>query len=135
MPAEARHALAQQYLDLPRLYLSSDADPITDRGNRHRVCARARVRLLNPSSRSTSQHLRVKLDPEQTEVDAATLTIGGDTVRISADDEHGRVVPVDLPPGTTEGEITVETPDVTCGQASDAELPAVSADLELTPPG
>jgi hypothetical protein len=134
MSSDAQRALARQYLDLPRLYLSSDADPLTDRGDRHRVCARALLRLVNPAAHATSQHLRVKLDPEDTDVDAATLRIGGHTVRISADDEHGRVVAVDQPPGTTEGEIAVATPDVTCGRVSDAELPSVSAELELTPP-
>ena len=40
MSASARHVLAQQMLDAPLLYLSSDAEPMVDRGNRHDVCGR-----------------------------------------------------------------------------------------------
>jgi hypothetical protein len=128
-----RHTLAQEYLDLPRLYLSSDADPITDRGGKHNICAKARLQLVNPGGRPTSQHLQVVLDPERADVESATLTIAGRTVRVS-DDPDGTRVPVTLEPGTTAGEITVQTPGVTCGETFDGELPAVEASLEVTAP-
>jgi hypothetical protein len=131
MTDDARRTLAQQFLDLPRLYLSSDADPIADRGGSHNVCARARLQLVNPGTRATSQRLLVEVDPQETGVDSGTLTIGGHTVPVS---DRGRAIAVTLPPGTTEGEIRVYTPDVICGRTPDDRLPSVSAELQVTPP-
>src|SRR6185503_19464692 len=48
LSAGARRALAQEMLDAPRLYLSSDADPLTSRGERHDICAHGSLTLVNP---------------------------------------------------------------------------------------
>jgi hypothetical protein len=129
---DERRELAQQFIDLPRLYLSSDADPITDRGDSHRICAHARLQLVNPGNRPTSHQLVVAIDPEETGVETATLTIAGHETQISGGDET--VIPLTLYPGTTEGELALYTPDVTCGSTIDSQLPSVSAELRVTPP-
>jgi len=128
-----RDALAQQYFDLPRLYLTSDARPITDRGDFHRTCARATLLLVNPGSHDNNARLRVTLRTNHSAADHAELTLNGRTVRIS-DHWTGKVVAIHIPPGRTVGQITVHTPGVRCDATPDNTLPSVAARLQLAAP-
>jgi len=128
-----RDALAQQYFDLPRLYLTSDARPITDRGDFHRTCARATLLLVNPGSHDNNARLRVTLRTNHSASDHAELTLNGRTVRIS-DHWTGKVVAIHIPPGRTVGRITVHTPGVRCDATPDNTLPSVAASLQLAAP-
>ena len=48
MSAAARRSLAEEMLDAPLLYLSTDVDSITSRGDIHAVCAEGAFTLVNP---------------------------------------------------------------------------------------
>ncbi len=133
MSARAERALARQYLDLPRLYLSSDAAPLTDRGDSHAVCAEARLQMVNPGTRTVAAHLLVTLDPEQTTVESAQVTVNGRTLRI-ADSHDGTLIPIDVPVGISDGRVTLHTPGVRCNATTPNALPSVAASLQLAAP-
>jgi len=63
----------------PRLYLDADASPITDRGDPHSVCRRARLQLVNPS-RSTAQ-VQLRLEFRRDHSDATVQTLWSSETR------------------------------------------------------
>ena len=56
------------------------------------------------------------------------MTIDGRRVPITVDNDIRRV-PVDVPPGTTKINISVDTPDVRCQSTPLNTLPSISAHL------
>jgi hypothetical protein len=123
--AGARHALVQQLLDAPRLYLSADAGPITDRGEAQNICAHASLMLVNPGARSASREIVVTLNQRRSAAQYGSVAINGRAVRVSTR-RRGTVVPVDVPPGTTTIAISVDTPGVRCGATPSNTLPSIS---------
>ena len=131
MTRAEKHALAQQLLDAPRLYLSTDTDPITSRGDRHTICASGSLSLVNPGSHSVRERLEVVYAQRRSGARVGHVTIRSRKVPITT--HAGRnVIRVTLPPGTTRAEIAVVTPGVRCASASVDSLPTVSAGLEPT---
>jgi hypothetical protein len=128
MTAAGRRALAQQLLDAPRLYLSTDADPIATRGERHAVCANGSLSLVNPGSRPARRELVIIYTQRRSEAVAGSVTIGSRQVPIETD-RRVNIIPVLLPPGTTKAAISVETPGVRCKSVLVDSLPSVSATL------
>jgi phosphoglycerol transferase len=134
MSARARRELVQQLLDAPRLYLSSDADPIVSRGDRHDICADGTLTLVNPGTRAVRQQLEITLTQRRSAARRGHVTINARTVPISSG-RRGNVIPVDLPPGTTTIKISVNTRGVRCQSVPVVSLPSVSAVLGPVPPG
>jgi hypothetical protein len=128
LSAGARRALAQQMLDAPRLYLSSDADPLTSRGERHDICADGALTFVNPGTRVVRQQLEITLLQRRSAARRGHVTINARTVPISAG-RRGNAIPVELPPGRSTIEISVDTPGVRCQSVPVVSLPSVSASL------
>ena len=61
MSVAARHVLAQQMLDAPRIYLSSDADPVVGRGDDRDVCAGGSIWFVNPAAHPVRDGLELVL--------------------------------------------------------------------------
>lgn len=133
LSAGDRRALARQMLESPRLYLSSDADPLTNRGERRVICADGSLTLVNPGARIVRQQLEITLIQRRSAARRGHVTINTRTVPISAG-RRGNVMPVDLPPGTTKIKISVDTPGVRCQSVPVVALPAVAASLRPVAP-
>ena len=130
--AKARHALAQQMLDAPRLYLSSDAIPLTNRGTPQDICATATLVLVNPGTRPVADQVRITLHQRQSAARHGHVIINAQRVSI-ATGWRGNNIPINIPPGTTHIKISVDTPDVRCQSTPTAQLPSVSASLPPIP--
>jgi hypothetical protein len=128
MSIAARRALAQQMLDAPQLYLSSDADPTTDRGSPHDICATGTLTLVNPESHTVRRNLKVTLRQRESAARHGHLTINTRVVPIKSG-WNGNLISVDLAPGTTSILLAVQTPGVRCRSTPTATLPSVSATL------
>jgi hypothetical protein len=127
-----RHALAQQMLDAPRLYLISDVDPTRNRGADKSICADATLTLVNPGTRPSAQVLLVTLKRDQSRTTSGAVTIDDRTLFIPADgNSHGFRVTV--PPGTSTIPITAVTPDARCASTPTDALPEVGAALRPRP--
>jgi hypothetical protein len=122
----SRQALARQLLEATRLYLSTDADPIVDRGGTHAICSSGSISLRNPSKRRRREELTVTFDPSKSAARRGSLTVRGRRTSISADEPVTHLW-VELPPGTTTVAIKVLTPGLRCGSAPVDALPTVSA--------
>lgn len=130
--AQDLRAIARRVLDAPRLYLSTDADPIVDRGSRHAICASGSLSLANPADARVHRELVLEFDPKGSAARRGHLTIHGRRVPISAD-RLRQVIPVELRPGTTKVEIAVSTPGLRCPTAPITALPTVSARIKHAP--
>jgi len=127
MSAGARAVLARRMLDAPRIYLSSDADPLTSRGGPQAICARGSLRLVNPGTRSVREELELTLHERQSTAQRGRVTIGTRTALISAG--RANFISVNIPPGTTRIDVSVDTPGVRCGSTPTSAFPSVSASL------
>jgi hypothetical protein len=132
MSAKATHALAQKMLDAPRLYLSADADPLTDRGDPRNICVGGSLWLVNPGSQPVRARLAITLNQRLSGARDGYLTINSRDVPISAS-SHANTIPIEIPAGTTHIKISVNTPGVRCGSAPSSQLPSVSASLAPLP--
>lgn len=130
--AQDPRAIARRVLDAPRLYLSTDADPIVDRGSRHAICASGSLSLANPADARVHRELVLEFDPKGSAARRGHLTIHDRRVPISAD-RLRQVIPVELRPGTTKVEIAVSTPGLRCPTAPITALPTVSARIKHAP--
>jgi hypothetical protein len=126
MSAGARRKLAQQMLDAPRLYFSSDADPLTGRGDEQDICGRGSLSLVNPGPGLVGRRLFIRLHQRESGARHGHVTVGGRTVPIKAG-WRGKLISVKLPPGTTTIKVAVDTPGVRCRSVPLNELPALSA--------
>jgi len=129
MDAGARRALAQRMLDAPQLYMSSDVDPLTNRGDRLAICADATITLVNPGSRTVRENLQIGYKQRESAAHEGHVTIGSRTVPITAY-KHLNVIPLRVPPGTTTIKVSVTTPGVRCQSVPDASLPSITAALQ-----
>ena len=121
-----QHALAQQLLDAPRLYLSTDAEPIVNRGGHHAICASGSLSLENPAKTRRHRELAIEFDPRSSATRRGYLTIHGHRTPISTD-RRLHHISIELRPGTTTVEIAVSTPGLRCASAPEDALPSVSA--------
>jgi DUF917 family protein len=128
MSAAAKHALAQQMLDAPRLYLSTDAVPIVGRGDPQGICSSGSILLVNPGNRVAHGKLDVVIRKRQSGAHSGRVTINGRSVAI-ATGFQGNHIAVDIPPGTTRIKISVITPAVRCAAVPLNSLPITSAEL------
>jgi len=126
--ASARHALAQQMLDAPRVYLSSDANPVTGRGEAQVICGHGSLSLVNPATRRVRIQLELTLHQRQSTARHGHIVINTRTVPIKAG-WRGNVVSVELPTGTTTIKVSVDTPGVRCPSTPVGQLPSISATL------
>jgi hypothetical protein len=127
--AHDQRVLARQLLDAPRLYLSTDAEPIVDRGDRHAICASGSLSLENPAKTRRRRELVVDFDPQSSAARRGYVTIHGHRTPISADRRVNHIS-VELRPGTTKVEIAVSTPGLRCASAPVDALPTVSARIQ-----
>jgi hypothetical protein len=118
-------------LDAPRTYLSTDADPLVDRGGRHAICREASVSIVNPGRERVRGHLSVRLHQRISNVRFGHVTIDGHTSRVAADGQP-RVFALDVAPGTTTVPITVDSPGVRCASTPTELMPSMSATLHAT---
>ena len=128
MNAAAKRALAQQMLDAPRLYLSTDAVPIVGRGDPQEICSSGSILLVNPGTRGAHGRLKVVIRKRQSGAYRGRVTINGRSVAI-ATGYRGNRIAVDIPPGTTRIKISVKTPGVRCAAVPLNALPITSAEL------
>ena len=128
MSADARSALAQKMLDAPQLYVSSDADPLTDRGGKYDVCARATITIVNPGAHRARVDLDVVFQQRESSAGDARIAIGSRIVPISAGKRaHG--IRLHVRPGVTTIKFSVYTPGVRCRSVPDKSLPSISVKL------
>jgi hypothetical protein len=123
-----RHALARRTLDAPRLYLSTDADRLLDRGGRHPICRSATVTLVNPGPRRVERELSVRLHQRVSAVRAGRVTVDGRPTPVAADGQPHRF-DIDLAPGTTTVHIGVDRPGARCAATPVDTLASMSATL------
>jgi len=133
MSAAARRALARQMLDAPRLYTSTDADPLTNRGEAHEICAHGSITLVNPGARRARSELDIKFRQRESGASSGSVTIGARSVPIIAY-THVNVIPLDVRPGVTNIKISVVTPGVRCRSVPDSSLPQISVQLHPAAP-
>lgn len=131
MSAHDQRALAQRLIDAPRLYLSTDVQPIVDRGGRHAICASGSLSLENPARTRRRRELVIEFTPRSSAARRGYLTIHGHRTPISTDRRVNHIS-VELRPGTTTVEIAVSTPGLRCASAPEDALPSVSA--RILPP-
>ena len=130
MSASAQRLLAQQMLNAPRLYLTTDTEPIVGRGERHNVCREAGITLVNPGSRAVAEQLEITLARRQSEVRGGQVQVGNRISPILAR-WRANVIPVDVLPGTTTVHVTVDTGGVRCQSTPTSALPSISATLQV----
>ena len=128
MSAGARRELAQQMLDAPRLYMATDADPLADRGNKHDICAKGSITLVNPGARRARSELDITFRQRESAASRGYVEIGARSVPITAY-THVNVIPVDVAPGVTDVKVSVTTPGVRCRSVPDSSLPQISVKL------
>jgi len=126
MSGRARRALAQQMLDAPRVYLSSDIDPLRNRGESLDICARGQAILVNPGHQSVRETLELTFRQRQLAATLGQVTVNGRPASASTD-RHGTGVTIDLRPGTTDVGIAVKTGGVRCQSTPMNGLPTISA--------
>ena len=131
----ARHALVQQMLDAPRIYVDTDADPIRGRDGRHVICRAGTIMLVNPGRDSVPRDLAIKLDPRDSNATNGDVTIAGRRRSIAADDQT-HMFRIEVAPGTSTIKVSANTPDLRCASTPLNTLPAVATELlPVTPAG
>jgi phosphoglycerol transferase len=128
MDAAARRALAQQMLDAPQLYMSTDVDPLENRGDRTEICSDATITIVNPGDRTVGEDLELSFKQRDSAAKDGQVTINSRTVPITAY-KHVNIIPLQVAPGTTTIKISVDTPGVRCRSVPDASLPSMAAVL------
>src|SRR5439155_25939042 len=121
-------------LELPRLYLETDTDPIANRGGRHDICGDGTLTLVNPAPHRVHRELEVKFFQRLSPARRGEVVIGPRHVPIRAHFAPS-VVGVDLRPGTTTIRISIQPFGARCGAAPLSALPTVSARLRPVPLG
>jgi hypothetical protein len=127
--AHERRALAHQMLAAPQIYMVTDPDHITTRGDIQKVCRGGTITLVNPGARAR-RLLILRLDARASSARHGTVTIAGRTTPIPADG-RSQLFHVDVAHGTTTIPVTVDTPGVRCAGAAADTLPTVSARLRM----
>jgi hypothetical protein len=125
--AAARSAIARRMLEAPLVYLSTDVDPIRDRGSAKSICRTGELVLVNPSHHHVTRELSLNFAPRGLVDRRGYLTLGHRRIPIVADGpQHVRLV---LAPGRTNVGIRVRTHDVRCESVLLDMLSTVSASL------
>ena len=128
LSGQQRHRVALRMLNAPRIYLSTDVDPIRNRGTNQPICATGTALIVNPSHHQVDVRLGVTLTPKGEVNPVGHVTVQGRSV----------ATPVAPPPrefhlvlaaGTTPVAITIETPDVRCASTQLDQLTTVSVSL------
>jgi hypothetical protein len=128
MSTDQRDALVHEMLDAPRLYMSTDVDPLTNRGEKDDICGRGSLTLVNPGSHRARSELQVRFRQRESATAHGHVTIGAHTTLISVN-RGVNVIPIDVRPGVTDIRISVGTPDVRCKSVPGAALPSIEVKL------
>ena len=126
------HALARQMLDAPQLYMATDADPLTNRGDKQEICADGSITLVNPGRRTVRSELQITFRERESAATDGNVEIDGRSVPISAN-KHVNTIPVDIAPGATDIKVSVETPRVRCKSVPTDSLPSITTQLVPAP--
>ena len=126
-----RHAIARRMLDAPRAYLSTDVDPIRNRGEPQPICATATALIVNPAHRRVHADVRVGFTPRGEVVPIGRVVIHGRSFSIPMTEP--RILRVVLAPGVTRVEVRIETPHTRCASAQPQQLTTVSLTLPARP--
>ena len=129
--------IARRLLHAPRLYLSTDVDPIRNRGATQSVCRSADLVFVNPSRHSRPATLRLDLTPSGAIESHGRLRFHGRSIPIVV---GGRVAAVTrrpskqsvrlvLPPGETHAELQLKPHGVRCASVQFDQLTTVSVSL------
>jgi hypothetical protein len=132
MTADERDALVRKMLDAPRLYMSTDVDPLTNRGEKDDICGTGSLTLVNPGSHHVQSELHISFRQRESATTRGHVTVGPRTTEISVN-KGVNVIPVDIAPGDTDIRIAVGTPDVRCKSVPGAALPSIA--VKLVPAG
>ena len=125
--AASRRSLARHMLDAPLLYLSTDVDPIRNRGAAQSICRTGGLILVNPSHHHVTRELSLTFVPRGLVDRRGYLTLGHRRIPIVVEGRrHVRLV---LAPGRTNIGITIRAHDVRCESALLDTVSTVSASL------
>jgi hypothetical protein len=129
--------IARRLLHAPRIYLSTDVDPIRNRGATQPVCRRADLVFVNPSRDPRPATLDLNLTPRgaidahgQLRFRGRSIPIGvGD--RVSGDPRRPlhHFVGLVLPPGETHANLQLNPRGVRCESVQFDQLTTVSVSL------
>jgi hypothetical protein len=126
-----RHALVQQLLDAPRLYLTTDATPVRDRGDRHAICSTGTLTLVNPGRERVRRVIDLVYAHRGSRAHSGHVTVAGRAVPFT--NHNPNRIAVTLTPGQTDFVISLDHFRDRCGATPDSALPTVSAQLEPVP--
>lgn len=133
----ARRATARRLLHAPLLYLSTDVDPIRNRGSDQPVCGSGTIVAVNPAHHETHTTLRLHFTPKEPVDPVGRLKIGTRRVRIVIGHERSsgfrarstQDVGLELAPGQTRIDLAVHAPHTRCASVQLNSLTTVSASL------
>ena len=138
--ASTRRAIARHMLDAPRVYLSTDVDPIRNRGAAQPLCDSATLLLVNPGPTPRRTTLTLAVTPKGSVDRSGRLIVGRHRTPITVGHRGSaginrptkQDVPIVLPPGTTKAELRIHTHDVRCESVQFDRLTTIS--VSLRPP-
>ena len=133
----ATQGIARRLLHAPRLYLSTDVDPIRNRGATQPVCRAADFVFVNPSRTARLVTLELRLNPLGEINAAGRLLVGRRSIRVPVGRRAGsgprhpskQSVRLTLPPGETHAQLRLTPRGVRCGSVQFDQLTTVSVSL------
>ncbi len=138
-PADLRD-IARRLLHAPRIYLSTDVDPIRNRGAAQAVCRTADLVFVNPSRHARSATLQLDLTPLGAIDSHGRLRFHGRSIPIVVGERAStgprrpskQSVRLVLPPGETHADLQLTPHGVRCASVQFDRLTRVS--VSLRPP-
>ena len=135
-PADLRD-IARRLLHAPRIYLSTDADPIRNRGATQPVCRSADLVFVNPSSHPRSATLHLDLTPLGAIDRHGRLRFRGRSIPIVVGRSVAagprrpskQAIRLVLPPGESHADLQVTPHGVRCASVQFDRLTTVSVSL------
>ena len=125
---QQRHRVALHMRDAPRIYLSTDVDPIRNRGKPQPICATGTALIANPSQHRVDVRLRVRFTPKGVVKPVGHVTAQGRSFAMHVAPPP-REFHLSVAPGITSVGLRIETPEVRCGSVQLDQLTMVSVSL------
>jgi hypothetical protein len=116
-------------LHAPRVYLSSDVDPIRNRGESQPICATATALVVNPAHHRVHANVRFEFKQHGSIVPVGHVVVNHR--RFSVPTTEPRTVRLALGPGITPVHLRVDTPHTRCASAQTQELATVSVQIPV----
>ncbi len=135
--ASDRRAIVRRLLHAPRVYLSTDVDPIRNRGATQPVCRTAQLIFVNPGRTKRRVTLQLNVTPNGDIDPRGRLRFRGESIPIAvgqraatgARNPSKPKIELVLPAGETRAEVKFRPHDVRCASAQFDQLTTVSVSL------